>query len=114
VTVIKVPAWAQPKVQYGICVVSRSDDKSDARRSSRGAEQGRAGEAATVGFLHASSREEEVVSARTRSASFVAVAAVDARLSAAADRRDLRRTPRPASWSTSSRTPSSRTRSSSR
>jgi len=31
VTVIKVPAWAQPKVQYGICVVSRSTDKTDAR-----------------------------------------------------------------------------------
>jgi molybdate transport system substrate-binding protein len=30
VTVIKVPAWAQPKVQYGICVVSRSGDKADA------------------------------------------------------------------------------------
>jgi molybdate transport system substrate-binding protein len=30
VTVIKVPAWAQPKVQYGICVVSSSGDKSDA------------------------------------------------------------------------------------
>jgi molybdate transport system substrate-binding protein len=31
VTVIKVPAWAQPKVQYGICVVSRSGDKTDAK-----------------------------------------------------------------------------------
>jgi molybdate transport system substrate-binding protein len=31
VSVIKVPAWAQPKVQYGICVVSRSGDKTDAR-----------------------------------------------------------------------------------
>jgi molybdate transport system substrate-binding protein len=31
VTVIKVPAWAQPKVQYGICVVSKSGDKPDAR-----------------------------------------------------------------------------------
>jgi molybdate transport system substrate-binding protein len=31
VTVIKVPAWAQPKVQYGICVVSRSGNKTDAR-----------------------------------------------------------------------------------
>jgi molybdate transport system substrate-binding protein len=30
VTVIKVPAWAQPKVQYGICVVSHSSDKTDA------------------------------------------------------------------------------------
>jgi ABC-type molybdate transport system substrate-binding protein len=29
--VIKVPAWAQPKVQYGICVVSHSGDKADAR-----------------------------------------------------------------------------------
>jgi molybdate transport system substrate-binding protein len=31
VTVIKVPAWAQPKVQYGICVVSGSPDKIDAK-----------------------------------------------------------------------------------
>jgi molybdate transport system substrate-binding protein len=31
VTVIKVPAWAQPKVQYGICVVSHSGDKTDAQ-----------------------------------------------------------------------------------
>ncbi len=30
VKVIKVPAWAQPKVQYGICVVSASGNKSDA------------------------------------------------------------------------------------
>jgi molybdate transport system substrate-binding protein len=31
VTAIKVPAWAQPKVQYGICVVSRSTNKADAQ-----------------------------------------------------------------------------------
>jgi molybdate transport system substrate-binding protein len=31
VTVIKVPAWAQPKVQYGICVVSSSGNKTDAQ-----------------------------------------------------------------------------------
>jgi molybdate transport system substrate-binding protein len=31
VKVIKVPAWAQPKVQYGICVVSRSSNKADAQ-----------------------------------------------------------------------------------
>jgi molybdate transport system substrate-binding protein len=31
VTVIKVPAWAQPKVQYGICVVAKSGDKTDAQ-----------------------------------------------------------------------------------
>jgi molybdate transport system substrate-binding protein len=31
VTVIRVPAWAQPKVQYGICVVSASGHKSDGR-----------------------------------------------------------------------------------
>jgi molybdate transport system substrate-binding protein len=29
VTVIKVPAWAQPKVQYGICVVNTSGDQTD-------------------------------------------------------------------------------------
>ena len=31
VTVLKMPAWAQPKVQYGICVVSSSADKADAQ-----------------------------------------------------------------------------------
>jgi molybdate transport system substrate-binding protein len=31
VLVIKVPAWAQPKVQYGICVVSHSTHKSAAK-----------------------------------------------------------------------------------
>jgi molybdate transport system substrate-binding protein len=31
VTVIKVPAWAQPKVQYGICVVTKSPNQSDAQ-----------------------------------------------------------------------------------
>jgi molybdate transport system substrate-binding protein len=31
VTVVKVPAWAQPKVQYGICVVSSSPNKQDAQ-----------------------------------------------------------------------------------
>ena len=31
VKVIKVPAWAQPKVQYGICVVSKSSQKSAAQ-----------------------------------------------------------------------------------
>ena len=31
VKVIKVPAWAQPKVQYGICVVSSSGDKAGAQ-----------------------------------------------------------------------------------
>src|SRR5215831_18965053 len=32
VKVIKVPAWAQPKVQYGICVVSNSPNKADAQK----------------------------------------------------------------------------------
>ena len=31
VTVITVPAWAQPEVRYGICVVSSSDHKTEAR-----------------------------------------------------------------------------------
>ena len=31
VVVLKVPAWAQPKVQYGICVVTASGDKGDAQ-----------------------------------------------------------------------------------
>jgi molybdate transport system substrate-binding protein len=31
VTVIRVPAWAQPKLQYGICVVSGSANKAGAR-----------------------------------------------------------------------------------
>jgi len=31
VTVIKLPAWAQPKVQYGVCILTASGHKSDAR-----------------------------------------------------------------------------------
>ena len=31
VRVIKIPAWAQPKVQYGICVVTASSHKAAAR-----------------------------------------------------------------------------------
>src|SRR5262245_4451158 len=31
VTVLKLPAWAQPKVQYGICVVTASGNKGDAQ-----------------------------------------------------------------------------------
>ena len=31
VKVLKIPAWAQPKVQYGICVVSASSNKPGAR-----------------------------------------------------------------------------------
>jgi molybdate transport system substrate-binding protein len=31
VTVLKVPAWAQPKVQYGICTVAKSGNKSNAQ-----------------------------------------------------------------------------------
>jgi len=31
VKVVKVPAWAQPKVQYGVCVVSSSGDKTSAQ-----------------------------------------------------------------------------------
>jgi molybdate transport system substrate-binding protein len=31
VKVLKVPAWAQPKVQYGICVVSRGANKAAAQ-----------------------------------------------------------------------------------
>jgi molybdate transport system substrate-binding protein len=31
VSVIKLPAWAQPPVRYGICVVSASANKADAR-----------------------------------------------------------------------------------
>jgi molybdate transport system substrate-binding protein len=31
VTVIKVPAWAQPKVRYGVCVVTKSGATADAR-----------------------------------------------------------------------------------
>ncbi len=31
VNVLKLPAWAQPKVQYGICIVNASEHKADAR-----------------------------------------------------------------------------------
>ena len=49
VLVIKIPAWAQPKVQYGICVVSSSSHKSAAKAFvKQRAEQGRPEEAAQV------------------------------------------------------------------
>jgi molybdate transport system substrate-binding protein len=31
VTVLKLPAWAQPKVQYGMCIVGSSQNKADAQ-----------------------------------------------------------------------------------
>ena len=31
VKVVKVPAWSQPKVQYGICIVSSSSNRADAQ-----------------------------------------------------------------------------------
>jgi molybdate transport system substrate-binding protein len=31
VTVVKLPAWAQPKVRYGACIVRRSPNKADAQ-----------------------------------------------------------------------------------
>ena len=31
VTVIRLPAWAQPKVQYGICIVNANPNKTDAQ-----------------------------------------------------------------------------------
>jgi molybdate transport system substrate-binding protein len=31
-TVIKIPAWAQPKVQYGICVLTAGGHRAEARR----------------------------------------------------------------------------------
>jgi ABC-type molybdate transport system substrate-binding protein len=31
VAALKLPAWAQPKVQYGICIVSSSRHKPEAR-----------------------------------------------------------------------------------
>ena len=52
VTVVKVPAWAQPKVQYGMCVVDSSADKADGRAFVAKV-LGRAGQAKLVaaGFL---------------------------------------------------------------
>ena len=32
VKVLKLPAWSQPKVQYGMCIVSSSQNKADAQR----------------------------------------------------------------------------------
>jgi molybdate transport system substrate-binding protein len=49
VNVIKVPAWAQPKVQYGICVVSRSGNKTDAQAFINKV-VGKAGQARMLGF----------------------------------------------------------------
>ena len=49
VKVLKVPAWAQPKVQYGICVVSKSGDKADAQAFINKV-LGKAGQAQLVAF----------------------------------------------------------------
>ena len=52
VKVIKVPAWARPKVRYGICVVSKSGNKTAARKFINKV-LGRAGQArlSAYGFL---------------------------------------------------------------
>ena len=43
VNVIKVPAWAQPKVQYGMCVVSERQQDRRPGVHQQGPEQGRPG-----------------------------------------------------------------------
>ena len=68
-TSIKVPAWAQPKVQYGICVVTR--ERAQGRRA--GVREARAehdgpGEAAR-GRLPAARQAKKLSAARKRSSS---------------------------------------------
>ena len=118
VKVIKVPAWAQPKVQYGICVVTRERATRPTRRRSSTAVLRKAGQAKLLaaGFLpRVKPSQEEVARCdgrRSRSRASLA-ARRRARVPAAADRRDLRAHLARASSSTSCRTRSSRTRSSS-
>ncbi|MFL5928868.1 MAG: molybdate ABC transporter substrate-binding protein [Gaiellaceae bacterium] len=49
VTVIKVPAWAQPKVQYGICIVASSANKP-AAQAFVARVLSKAGQAKLIGF----------------------------------------------------------------
>ena len=122
VKVIKVPAWAQPKVQYGMCVVSRAARRPRRRRSSS-AVLSKAGQAKLhkFGFLprvkpKTPQAEEEVAAqapARLGFGLFVAVAVVDARLPRRCRSSRSSPTPRRPGSSISSRTPSSPTRSSS-
>ncbi len=59
VSVLKVPAWAQPKVAYELAIVSASTNKTAAQAvHQRGAEQGRTEEAA--GRRLPADREDEV------------------------------------------------------
>ena len=89
VTVLKVPAWAQPKVQYGICVVSKSGNKADAQAFiNKVLEQGRARRSCSpYGFLPRVKPKppaEEVTPVVRRAARrllYVAVGVVDARRS---------------------------------
>ena len=100
VKVIKVPAWAQPKVQYGICVVSRSQNKADAQAFIKKvlSKAGPGEDARGTASCRGSSRSEEVAAGAER---WLGVALRRwrprhrARVPRAADRRDLRRTPRP-------------------
>ena len=119
VKVLKVPAWAQPKVQYGICVVSKSSDKADAQAFiNKVLEQGRAGADARLRVPapgQAEARREEALAPIDEAGGRHLSVRRDGRrhpgVSRVPDRGDLRpyvaRQPR----STSSRTRSSRTRS---
>ena len=132
VTVLKVPAWAQPKVQYGICVVSKSGDKADAQAFINKV-LSKAGQAKMLayGFLPAcqAGREEEVdgrtatprLTAGDRppmrravvTCLYVGAGRRHAGVPRVPDRGDLRPHLARATCSTSSRTRSFRTRSSS-
>ena len=112
VKVIKVPAWAQPKVQYGICVVQSSPNKADAQAFVNKV-LSKAGQAKLLRrrlpAARQAGREEEVArrcaGQRSRSRG---VAVVGGRRSRSCCCRSSRSscTRRPATCSTSSRTPS--------
>ena len=91
VTVMKVPAWAQPKVHYGICVVkSSAQPGGGAGVRQEGAEQGRPGEAPRGRLPAAGEAEDRAVIRRARRR--LPRRCVAPRVPRAADRRDLRAT----------------------
>ncbi len=89
VTVLTMPAWAQPKVQYGICVVKGSPNAAAAQAFVRtGAEQGRPGEAA-CGGLPAACKAEEMTRRDLLARARLRGVVRRPRVSRAADRRHL-------------------------
>src|SRR5262249_48875854 len=93
VKVIRVPAWARPKVQYGICVVSRGGHKLEARAFiKKGLSPAGQRRLRAYGFLPRVKPRKEVVGGGTGAppGSLHGGLDRDADVPGAADHRDLR------------------------